>query len=126
MPLGVLFRGNAEADIRKKIIQKGYIKGIIGLPPNLFYGTGIAACLIVIDKENQTVYLSAIFEATWPGYGKEFMKKYQTDKKFKSHKAATRAVLNFVTNYLPENDVVFLETGNYDVKFQPFDWTVND
>ncbi len=52
MPLGVLFRGNAEADIRRKIIQKGYIKGIIGLPPNLFFGTGIAACLIVIDKEN--------------------------------------------------------------------------
>jgi type I restriction enzyme M protein len=51
MPLGVLFRGNAEADIRKKIIQKGYIKGIIGLPPNLFYGTGIAASLIIIDKE---------------------------------------------------------------------------
>src|SRR3972149_6627930 len=52
MPLGVLFRGNAEADIRKKIIQKGYIKGIIGLPPNLFYGTGIAASLIIIDKED--------------------------------------------------------------------------
>ncbi len=52
MPLGVLFRGNAEAEIRKKIIQKGYIKGIIGLPPNLFYGTGIAACLIVFDKED--------------------------------------------------------------------------
>ncbi len=52
LPLGVLFRGNAEAQIRKKLIQKGYIKGIIGLPQNLFYGTGIAACLMVIDKEN--------------------------------------------------------------------------
>jgi len=51
LPLGVLFRGNAESDIRKKIIQKGYIKAIIGLPANLFYGTGIAASLIVIDKE---------------------------------------------------------------------------
>jgi len=51
LPLGVLFRGNSEADIRKKIILKGYIKGIIGLPANLFYGTGIAASLIVIDKE---------------------------------------------------------------------------
>jgi type I restriction enzyme M protein len=51
LPLGVLFRGNAEAEIRKKIIQKGYIKGIIGLPPNLFYGTGIAASLLMIDKE---------------------------------------------------------------------------
>lgn len=52
LPLGVLFRGNAEGTLRKKIIQYGYIKGIIGLPANLFYGAGIAACLIVIDKEN--------------------------------------------------------------------------
>lgn len=52
LPLGVLFRGNAEAEIRKQIIKKGYIKAIIGLPPNLFYGTGIAASLIVLDKED--------------------------------------------------------------------------
>ena len=52
LPHGVLFRGNAEAVIRKNIIQKGYIKGIIGLPTNLFYGTGIPACIIVLDKEN--------------------------------------------------------------------------
>jgi len=52
LPHGVLFRGNAEADIRRNLIRKGYIKGIIGLPANLFYGTGIPACIIVIDKEN--------------------------------------------------------------------------
>ena len=51
LPHGVLFRGNAEATIRQNIIQRGYIKGIIGLPANLFYGTGIPACLIVLDKE---------------------------------------------------------------------------
>lgn len=51
LPHGVLFRGNAEATIRQKIIDKGWIKGIISLPPNLFYGTGIPACIIVIDKE---------------------------------------------------------------------------
>lgn len=51
LPHGVLFRGNAEATIRKTIIQKHWIKGIIGLPANLFYGTGIAACILVIDKE---------------------------------------------------------------------------
>ncbi len=51
LPHGVLFRGNAEADIRKRIVGQGYIKGIIGLPPNLFYGTGIPACIIVLDKE---------------------------------------------------------------------------
>ena len=50
LPHGVLFRGNAEADIRRKLIQQGYIKGIIGLPANLFYGTGIPACIVIIDK----------------------------------------------------------------------------
>lgn len=52
LPHGVLFRGNAEGAIRKEIIKRGYIKGIIGLPSNLFYGTGIPACILVIDKEN--------------------------------------------------------------------------
>lgn len=46
----MLFRGNAEADIRRNLVRKGYIKGIIGLPPNLFYGTGIPACIVVVDK----------------------------------------------------------------------------
>ena len=52
LPHGVLFRGNAEATIRQSIIDKGYIKGIIGLPANLFYGTGIPACILVIDKSD--------------------------------------------------------------------------
>ncbi len=52
LPHGVLFRGGSEGDIRKNIIRRGYIKGIIGLPPNLFYGTGIPACIIVLDKEH--------------------------------------------------------------------------
>lgn len=51
LPHGVLFRGNAEANIRQSLVERGYIKGIIGLPANLFYGTGIPACVIVIDKE---------------------------------------------------------------------------
>jgi type I restriction enzyme M protein len=52
LPHGVLFRGNAEANIRENLIKQGYIKGIIGLPANLFYGTSIPACIIVIDKEH--------------------------------------------------------------------------
>jgi type I restriction enzyme M protein len=52
LPHGVLFRGGAEADIRRALVRKGYIKGIIGLPANLFYGTGIPACIVVIDKED--------------------------------------------------------------------------
>jgi len=50
LPHGVLFRGNKEATLREKILRQGYVKGIIGLPANLFYGTGIPASIIVLDK----------------------------------------------------------------------------
>lgn len=52
MPHGVLFRGNTEENIRIKVLEKRYIKGIVSLPANLFYGTGIPACIVIIDKEN--------------------------------------------------------------------------
>ncbi len=52
LPHGVLFRGNVEAIIREKLVRSGILKGIIGLPANLFYGTGIPACILVLDKEN--------------------------------------------------------------------------
>jgi type I restriction enzyme M protein len=52
MPHGVLFRGHSEAAIRKALLKHGFVKGVIGLPPNLFYGTGIPACIVVLDKEN--------------------------------------------------------------------------
>lgn len=51
LPHGTLFRGNAEEGIRRKLVESGYLKGIIGLPANLFYGTGIPACILVLDKE---------------------------------------------------------------------------
>ena len=52
LPHGVLFRGNVEAVIRQQLVRSGHLKGIIGLPANLFYGTGIPACIVVLDKEN--------------------------------------------------------------------------
>lgn len=70
LPHGVLFRGNAEAGIRAEIINKGYIKGIIGLPANLFFGTGIPACIIVLDK-SEVVTRNGIFMID---ASKEFMK----------------------------------------------------
>ena len=54
LPHGVLFRGNSEAEIRKSLVKRGLIKGIIGLPANLFYGTGIPACIILLDKRGAT------------------------------------------------------------------------
>ncbi|MFL5832363.1 MAG: N-6 DNA methylase [Solirubrobacterales bacterium] len=52
LPHGVLFRGGAEGRIRREMVRRGFVKGIVGLPPNLFYGTGIPACIVLLDKEN--------------------------------------------------------------------------
>lgn len=77
-----------------------------------------------IDREKRKVYLSALFQSSW--YGREFIKKFAIDRKFKDQSAETRAVLNFITNYISKKDVTFLETGNYTIKYMTYDWTIND
>ncbi len=76
------------------------------------------------DKEKQRVYLSSLFQSS--SYGKEFFSKFAIDKKFKDQEPTTRAVLNFITNYVPDDKVSFLEVGKYSVKFMKYDWTIND
>ncbi len=71
LPHGVLFRGNAEADIRRNLIRRGYIKGIVGLPANLFFGTGIPACIIIIDKEDAHVRKGVFMIDASRGYMKD-------------------------------------------------------
>lgn len=77
-----------------------------------------------IDRDKQTVYLSAILQQTW--FGGEFVNKYGTDKKFKDQQPTTAAVLNFISNYVSEQDVSFLETGNYSIEYIKYDWTLNE
>jgi type I restriction enzyme M protein len=71
LPHGVLFRGNAEEQIRTSIIKRGYIKGIIGLPTNLFFGTGIPACIILLDKENAAARKGIFFIDASKGFAKD-------------------------------------------------------
>jgi hypothetical protein len=77
-----------------------------------------------IDTEKKTVYLSSLFQVS--SYGREFLAKYATDKKFKDHDPNTRAVLNFITNYVSQDVISFLELGNYSIKYMKYDWTIND
>ncbi|MEN6337073.1 MAG: DUF547 domain-containing protein [Phycisphaerales bacterium] len=77
-----------------------------------------------IDRQKMVVRLSALFKPSWRG--KEFIARYGTDKKFKSREPATRAVLNFLTNYLSREDVEFLEVENYSLEYLNFDWRLND
>ncbi len=71
LPHGVLFRGNAEATIRRELVRSGYLKGIIGLPTNLFYGTGIPACILVLDKENAAGRKGAFMVDASKGFKKD-------------------------------------------------------
>lgn len=71
LPHGVLFRGNAEYEIRKEIIKKRYIKGIIGLPANIFFGTGIPASIIIIDKKDKDSRKGIFFIDAKDGYMKD-------------------------------------------------------
>lgn len=71
LPHGVLFRGNAEYDIRKHIIKQHYIKGIIGLPPNIFFGTGIPASIIIVDKKDKESRKGIFFIDAKDGFKKD-------------------------------------------------------
>jgi type I restriction enzyme M protein len=71
LPHGVLFRGGAEGIIRRNLIRQGYIKAIIGLPANLFYGTGIPACIIVLDKEQATARKGIFMVDASKGFSKD-------------------------------------------------------
>jgi hypothetical protein len=77
-----------------------------------------------IDRENQTVSLSSILNPTW--YGGQFVAKYGTDLKFKQQEPAVRAVLHFLTKYIPLQDIDYLETGNYTIEYLRYDWTLNE
>jgi type I restriction enzyme M protein len=71
LPHGVLFRGNSEEQIRTNIIKRGYVKGVIGLPANLFFGTGIPACIILLDKENAAARKGIFFIDASKGFVKD-------------------------------------------------------
>lgn len=61
MPHGVLFRGGEEREARKYFIEHGFLEAIIGLPSNLFYGTGIPACIMVLNKAGSTERKDVLF-----------------------------------------------------------------
>ena len=77
-----------------------------------------------IDRNAGVVHLSALLQPNW--FGSEFVGKYATDKKFKDKDPQTRAVLNFISHYIPARDASFLEVGNYSVNYIAYDWTLNE
>ena len=85
VPTGVLFRGSSEQTIREGILKDDLIDAIIALPPELFYGTGIPACLMVLDKnkpthkKNKIIFINASYEYE-EGVNKNFLRKKDIKK----------------------------------------------
>ena len=77
-----------------------------------------------IDRDERRVYLSTILQPSW--FGKGFISKYGTNKKFKDQEPAVRAVLSFITNYISEKDKRFLEVENYSIEYIKYSWRLND
>ncbi|MHC4574943.1 MAG: DUF547 domain-containing protein [Planctomycetota bacterium] len=77
-----------------------------------------------IDRQNRKVYVSSLFSPS--SYGKDFVRNYRTDKKFKDQTPVVRAVLNFISRYVSAQDVLFIERQNYSVKYIAYDWRIND
>ena len=75
-----------------------------------------------IDRKGGRVHLSSIFK--W--FGSDFVRTYGTDKKFAGFGDAERAVVNFVSRYLPPEDRDYLEKGEYSINYLPYDWTLNE
>lgn len=80
LPHGVLFRGNAEGNIRRELLKRGFIKGVIGLPANLFYGTGIPACIVLLDKENAVSRIGVFMVDASKGFTKDGNKNRLRDQ----------------------------------------------
>ncbi len=76
----------------------------------------------LINKEQRLVYLSSIFK--W--YGKDFIESFKPATGFKGHKRRIKAVLNFISAYLKEEDRRFLKAGSYKIKYFNYDWTLNE
>jgi type I restriction enzyme M protein len=114
LPHGILFRGNAESVIRQNLIRKGYIKGIIGLPPNLFFGTGIPAVIVVIDKENASARKGIFMIDASKGFRKDGAKNRLRERDI--HKIVTTFVnFNEIPGYSRMANLDEIEKNDYNL-----------
>lgn len=117
LPHGVLFRGNAEESIRIKILKKKYIKGIVSLPANLFYGTGIPACIIVIDKEDAEICEGVFLIDASHGFKKDGNKNRLREQDIEKivQTFINQEEIRGYSHFVKYEDILELNAGNMNV-----------
>ena len=119
MPHGVLFRGGAERDIRASILKEDLLEAVIGLPPNLFYGTGIPACVVVLrapplrgalarpaERRGQVLFINADAEY-YAGRAQNYLRPEHVEKivsTFEAFRDVERYARVVTLGELAEND----------------------
>ncbi|TXK24923.1 N-6 DNA methylase [Pontibacter qinzhouensis] len=124
MPNGVLFRGGKEKEIREGMLKANVLEGIIGLPPQLFYGTGIPACIMVFDKNKPDNLKNKVFFINAD-------KDYAEGKKQNTLRPEDIEKIDFVfehkieeANYSKLVDV-FKQEDEKIISIEANDWTLN-
>ncbi|MHB8719245.1 MAG: type I restriction-modification system subunit M [Candidatus Dormibacteria bacterium] len=121
MPHGVLFRGGAEKDIRKCLIEEGYLDAVIGLPPNLFYSTSIPACLLIF---RHTPVLARHGKVLFIDGSKQFVKgRNQNSMSTSDVNALVHAYADFAANLLTKSVPATLVTRE-ELKANDFDLNI--
>jgi type I restriction enzyme M protein len=92
MPHGVLFRGAAEGEVREGILKEDLVEAVIGLPPNLFYGTGIPAAILVMNRDKKPARRKKVlFVEASREFKEGSAQNYLRDEDVKKIAAAVRA-----------------------------------
>lgn len=112
MPHGVLFRGGSEAGIRKALIKNGVLECVIGLAENLFYGTGISACILVLRKDRKTLRRKEVLfinadEIYTKGRAQNTLSESQADEIYQiyMHQHTKPATMEGVSRWVPVSEI---------------------
>lgn len=115
LPHGVLFRGGEEANIRKKLIDNNHIETIIGLPPNMFYGTGIPTIIMVLKKQRQSS------DILFVDASREFVKDGNKNKLLSKHvrkivdTVLGRKTIKHYSRLVAKDEIVNINNGNLNI-----------
>ena len=112
VPHGVLFRGSSEAKIREALIKNGALECVIGLAENLFYGTGISACVLVLRKDQKTLKRKEVLfinadEIYTKGRAQNTMSEAQADEIYNIYKRQHNASeeIEGVSRWVPISEI---------------------
>lgn len=124
MPHGVLFRGGDEKEVREYFIKHGWLEAIIGLPAGLFYGTGIPACVLVLNKKDAAERKHVVFinadRDFLPGKAQNFLRAEDISRIVHAYRALTSDGLDEMPAYARRVPVEEIAAEDYNCNIRRY------